>query len=169
MTALTLSPAYLAGAPSASAVRRRRSRERAHLRLAPCAAPALPVVPSRPVSPTPVARPRAGRPAVGARAPLRLTRRGRLTVTALVIVAVTAAVLTAIAAGGGSTFAVGSTTSATEPLREVLVLPGETLWSIAGEVDPKADRRDVILEIRDLNGMQSSQVLAGQTLLVPTG
>ncbi len=96
-------------------------------------------------------------------APLTLTRRGRLAITmlaALVLVGGGVAGAQNALAGDGAT----STGTAT-----VVVQPGESLWSIAGEAVPGADRRDVIIDIQQLNGLTTSQVSAGQTLIVPAG
>ena len=49
------------------------------------------------------------------------------------------------------------------------VRSGDTLWTIAQEVAPEDDARAVISEIRDLNDLESSLILPGQTLSVPAG
>jgi hypothetical protein len=48
-----------------------------------------------------------------------------------------------------------------------VVLPGETLWSIAGEVAPHVDRREMIVRIVELNALPSSGVAAGQWISLP--
>jgi Tfp pilus assembly protein FimV len=48
-----------------------------------------------------------------------------------------------------------------------LVQPGETLWSIAGDLRPSADRRAAVDELVRLNG--STTIIAGQPILVPAG
>jgi LysM repeat protein len=52
-------------------------------------------------------------------------------------------------------------------VQQVTVLPGQTLWEIAATSVPGADPRDVVLEIRELNGLTDSRIFAGQELLVP--
>ena len=47
----------------------------------------------------------------------------------------------------------------------IVVAPGETLWSIAGLAGGNA--ADVVSEIVDANHLTSSDVRAGQKLLVP--
>jgi LysM repeat protein len=47
------------------------------------------------------------------------------------------------------------------------VLPGESLWSIAGQVDSKANKGDLVAAIIDLNGLSGSALQAGQRLRVP--
>ncbi len=49
------------------------------------------------------------------------------------------------------------------------VRSGDTLWTIAEEAAPDDDVRGVISEIRDLNDLESSLIIPGQTLLVPVG
>lgn len=93
---------------------------------------------------------------------LRLTRRGRLVITLTVAVLLAAlAVVSARAAWATSTAQPPATASLT-------VLPGQTLWEIAG-ASTVGDPRDAVIEIRELNGMPDSQVFAGQVLRVPTG
>lgn len=50
---------------------------------------------------------------------------------------------------------------------EVLVKPGDTLWSIAIRSAPKADPRATIEWIARANGLSSPRLLPGQRLLVP--
>lgn len=94
---------------------------------------------------------------------LKLTRRGRLAITL-----VTAAALASAGMLGAQT-AIAGDGSSTSQTEIVVVQPGETLWSIAGAAVPGADRRDVIIDIQQLNGLSGSQVMAGQTLVVPAG
>lgn len=47
-----------------------------------------------------------------------------------------------------------------------LVQPGDTLWSIAAEVAPGADRREVVQRLAERNG--GAGLLAGQNLVIPT-
>ena len=94
-------------------------------------------------------------------APVRLTRRGRLTVVLLALVVA----LGAFALGTGRSQA-GSPEDrmATE---RVVVQPGQTLWAVASDALPELDPREAIAEIRALNGLQTSVVHPGQALLVP--
>lgn len=93
--------------------------------------------------------------------PLRLTRRGRLVITALLVAV---GVVASLFAGGVS---LAGTQAQHPPVRYVTVEPGETLWAIAGEVAPSVDRRDTVARILDLNAMSSSAVSAGQRIAVP--
>lgn len=92
---------------------------------------------------------------------LRLTRRGRGVVIALAVVVgtvVTLASQQAVAGQGGGAIAVDTRT----------VVVGETLWQIAGEYsEPGQDVREVVDELMDLNSLATSDLRAGQELLVP--
>lgn len=96
-------------------------------------------------------------------APLRLTRRGRLVVSLLI-----ATVLVVVGLAGARTALAGDT-AAPASVEQVTVLPGDTLWSIATASTPGGDVRDTVAEIRELNALQSSTLVAGQELLVPAG
>lgn len=104
------------------------------------------------------------RPALaGPAAPLRITRRGRLALT-LLVSTVAAAVVGVLGTGQATAGDAVRDAAAVE----VVVVPGDTLWGIASEsASPGEDVRDVIAEIVELNGLPSSGVVAGQTLVVP--
>ena len=94
--------------------------------------------------------------------PLRLTRRGRRVCGALLLLIGLAIVVVASAmalGGDGGLRLAGSTT--------VVVEPGDTLWSIAGQVAPDQERRAVVDAIADLNHLAAGQVQAGQVLRLP--
>ena len=100
--------------------------------------------------------------------PLRLTRRGRI------VVAVTAALLVTIisllAAGvAQATNHAPSPRAARQNLVQVVVRPGQTLWSVAESADPDQDTRVVVRQIVDLNSLSGPTVQAGQQLWVPRG
>lgn len=94
--------------------------------------------------------------------PLRITRRGRLALTLLFSAAL------ALGGLGAAGQALAGPDSPPPPMDTVVVLPGDTLWGIAsGVAAPGEDVRDVIVEIRTLNGLSTSAVNVGQELLVP--
>ena len=66
-----------------------------------------------------------------------------------------------------STTSTASTTPASAYYETITVLPGESLWSIAGQVDSRANRGDLVAAIIDLNGLSGSALQAGQRLRVP--
>lgn len=92
---------------------------------------------------------------------LRLTRRGRLVLLALVA----ALAFTLISLGQVAAQAGGGGDAA--PARTWVVQPGETLWVIAERVDPDADPRETVARIVAMNDLPSSSVLVGQELVVP--
>lgn len=103
------------------------------------------------------------RPARVDSAGLRLTRRGRLVVTAMAVVLAGLVTLTAQNATAGS---------AREPLEvdAYTVMVGDTLWSIAGSVAaPGQDRRAVVDQIISINGLDGASLAVGQLLVVPAG
>jgi len=94
--------------------------------------------------------------------PARLTRRGRLVITLL------CAVLLLGAAVGVASSAFGE--PGRDAARQVVVEPGDTLWSVARAADPEADPRDTIAAVRELNGLAADAALVpGQALLLPGG
>lgn len=98
-----------------------------------------------------------------ARARLRLTRRGRRLVTALALggaLALGSSIATFVDAGDGSLRLAGGSS--------VVVRPGDTVWSIAGEVaGAEQDVRVVVDAIEELNGLEASVVVPGQVLRLP--
>lgn len=94
---------------------------------------------------------------------LRLTRRGRAVIAALVSLPLALAlVLTALNGGG----AVAGATSG--PVT-VTVEPGQSLWSLAEELAPGAAPADVVADLIAVNELVGAEVLPGQVLLVPAG
>jgi hypothetical protein len=59
--------------------------------------------------------------------------------------------------------------AARENLVQVIVRPGQSLWSVAESADPDQDTRAVIQQIIDLNSLNGDTVFAGQQLWVPRG
>lgn len=98
---------------------------------------------------------------------LSITRRGRL----VVAICVLALMGLAVARFGGVMDDVSSWVTLSQPAptveQVVTVMPGQSLWDIAGQVAPSRDPRDVVIEVRDANGMPDSRVYAGQELLIP--
>jgi hypothetical protein len=97
---------------------------------------------------------------------LRLTVRGRRVLAALaalpVVVALTAAVL-----GGGAALASRDTGAPAGTFDTVTVAPGESLWTIAEDVAPERDPRDVVDQIVRLNALDDVELQAGQQLAIP--
>ena len=93
---------------------------------------------------------------------VRLTRRGRLVVFALALVAVLAVGLF-VASGSVATDEPGTP----EQTRVILVGSGDTLWDIAAGLADDGDVRAMIDRIEKLNALDSGMVVAGQKLVVP--
>ena len=111
---------------------------------------------------------RSGRPRDTPVAPLRLTRRGRVVVALAAALLVT--MVSLLLAGVAQATNDGpSPRAARENLVQVIVRPGQSLWSVAESADPDQDTRAVIQQIIDLNSLNDETVFAGQQLWVPRG
>lgn len=94
----------------------------------------------------------------GGRAPVRLTRAGRLVVSLLV-----ASAIALLGVG-----LAGQLASAGVPPRPVTVTAGETLSQLAARELPSLPVREGVIEIQLANQMSTDRIDAGQTLLIPT-
>ncbi|WP_328527428.1 LysM peptidoglycan-binding domain-containing protein [Nocardioides sp. NBC_00368] len=102
------------------------------------------------------------------RSTVRLTRRGRIVVFAFALV-----VLFAIAfVGARVAFAVdGDADKSPAPAAHTMVVgDGDTLWDISAEAVAGTDAsiREMEQRIKELNSLESSMLVSGQTLIVPT-
>ena len=95
----------------------------------------------------------------------RLTRRGRLLVTALTLLLLVSA---GVVLTGGLPATAGTDRPTAVTAQRVTVAPGETLWQIAERVAPGTDPRETVARILDLNGLQTAQVQVGTALLLPS-
>jgi nucleoid-associated protein YgaU len=93
---------------------------------------------------------------------LRLTRRARLLATVL-----TLALGLAIGSWLGPLLAGGDGDMRLAGVQSVVVQPGDTLWSIAGDAAGTADIREVVDRIQELNGLQTTVLVPGQVLELP--
>jgi hypothetical protein len=93
-----------------------------------------------------------------ARAPIHLTRRGRV-----VLIAVLTLLVAGIVATSAST---GHADAPTTP-GSIVVHQGDTLWSIASRIHPHGSPTSTMVEIERLNHMPDGTVYVGQRLLVP--
>jgi hypothetical protein len=103
------------------------------------------------------------------RAPIRLTRRGRVVVASLLVTGLTvcALLLSLLASGGAQATNHGQPRAGYQGMRQIVVRPGQTLWSIASAAEPSADTRVVVQEIMTANALTSVDISAGQLLWVP--
>lgn len=95
--------------------------------------------------------------------PVRLTRRGRLVLTAMAVLALFLLLSVGRAGSQAATF-----TETGPGLTQATVQPGDTLWAIAQQLAPEADTRQVVAQIKRLNDLQGSGLRAGQQLLLPS-
>jgi LysM repeat protein len=101
--------------------------------------------------------------------PVRLTRRGRIVVTALsalIIGLLSVTMATTAQAARPAAGAAGART-ADRYVARIVVRPGQSLWAVAEAYDPNADTRLVIADIQQMNSLVSDQLQPGQTLWVP--
>jgi len=106
------------------------------------------------------------RPRPAPHTPVRLTRRGRVVVTAAVALAI-GALSMALAGAAEATSHSGTPAIPGRGVTKVEIRAGESLWSVAEAYDPNADTRLVIAQILQMNSLNSDQVQPGQMLWVP--
>ena len=95
---------------------------------------------------------------------VRLTRRGRLARTLLVLsLAVVLASVFGLNAGANTADQVGTPTA----FIQVTVAPGDTLWSLATRLADGGDVPALVDEIASVNSLASAEVQAGQKLRIP--
>lgn len=102
----------------------------------------------------------------------RLTRRGRRVLwsaAVLLLVAVITPLLLALASGAQASSHGLPPSAVRAGMRQVVVRPGQSLWSIALNAEPKADPRVVIQQIVAFNALGSQVVVPGESLWVPRG
>jgi LysM repeat protein len=73
----------------------------------------------------------------------------------------------AATAGAGIVFALVAHGWSAPAASTVVVQPGDTLWSIAGEHYPSDDVRARVDQIEQLNRLKSPVITAGETLELP--
>jgi LysM domain len=119
---------------------------------------------ARSARPVEVRSPRAAVPG-----PVRLTRRGRIVVGALAIAAAAAVtcVLSLALASGALAANHGPARAGYQGMRQIVVQPGQTLWSIAAAAAPAADPRVIIPQLEAANSLNGSTVYPGEALWVP--
>lgn len=95
---------------------------------------------------------------------LRLTRRGRMLLTAVSVI-VFGSAIAVLGLRIAGVLEPGPDFSHTVPVQ---VAPGQTLWSIAQDTNPTQDPATVVEKIADLNKLATpADVVPGQTLQIP--
>lgn len=97
----------------------------------------------------------------------RLTRRGRLTIVASLVLLLFGAF--SLGRAGTTEASTGASTQASPQaqVEVVTVAPGETLWAVATRIAPGVDPRAVVDQIREINDLSSAELQVGQQLLLP--
>ena len=91
---------------------------------------------------------------------LKLTVRGLRVVALIALLAIFVALLL-IGTRAAQADATGPTTAV------IKVEAGQSLWDVAVAIAPNEDPRSTIWTIKALNGLETSEVQAGQALIVP--
>jgi hypothetical protein len=100
------------------------------------------------------------KPAVPANSGVKLTVRGRRVVALLALLPIVLAFLL-IGTRAAQADPTGPTTAV------IKVEAGQSLWDVAVAIAPNEDPRATIWTIKALNGLEKSEVQAGQALTVP--
>ncbi|WP_194397998.1 LysM peptidoglycan-binding domain-containing protein [Microbacterium atlanticum] len=98
---------------------------------------------------------------------LRLTARGRRVIAAAAAMPAAIALAAAVI-GGGAALASRDAGAPTGSFETITVAHGDSLWTIAEELAPEHDPRDVVDAIARLNALDSVTVQPGQSLAIPT-
>ena len=93
---------------------------------------------------------------------MRLTRRGRLVLTAVFL----GLMLAAFVVFGAHSAATGEA-GAPVPTRTVEVGEGDTLWGLASQVAEPGHVREMILQIQELNALSGAALVEGQEIAIP--
>ena len=94
---------------------------------------------------------------------IRLTRRGRVLLLALLV----AVLFGAFSLGRSASQAAPPSAATLTEQQRVTVQPGDSLWTLAKHVAPKHDPRDVVARIREINDLTSAELHVGQQLVLP--
>ena len=96
---------------------------------------------------------------------IELNRRGRLARTLVVLsLAIVMVSAFAFSAGAGNTDQMSPTY---DSFITVTVGPGESLWSLAGQIAVDGDKRSLVDEIISINSLPTADVQVGQELRIP--
>ena len=81
---------------------------------------------------------------------------------------ITLSIVTIIIVISGSFLMAGQAEASATEMLTYMVQPGDTLWTIAGQYNPKGkDIRETVFYIKEANALKSSLIQPGQTLQIP--
>jgi|UniRef100_UPI0040494415 hypothetical protein len=96
---------------------------------------------------------------------MQLNRRGRLARTLVVLsLAIVLLATFGFSAGAGNSDQMSPTS---DHFITVIVGPGESLWSLAGQIAVDGDKRSLVDEIISINSLATADVQVGQELRIP--
>ena len=96
---------------------------------------------------------------------MHLNRRGRLARTLVVLsLAIVLLATFGFSAGAGNSDQMSPTS---DHFITVIVGPGESLWSLAGQIAVDGDKRSLVDEIISINSLPTADVQVGQELRIP--
>ncbi|MEU1973598.1 LysM peptidoglycan-binding domain-containing protein [Microbacterium sp. NPDC019599] len=98
---------------------------------------------------------------------LRLTTRGRRLLAAVAALPAIIALSAALIGGTSAALASRAGGAPAATFQTITVQAGDSLWSIAEEVAPGADPRDVVDAIVSLNALEGVTVSAGERIAIP--
>lgn len=83
------------------------------------------------------------------------------------LVALAVALVAVLGLSGRIASALGAQPVQLAASRTYVVLPGDTLWTIAGEIAPRRDPRVVVYELTTLNPRAEERLVPGDVLALP--
>jgi len=96
---------------------------------------------------------------------MHLNRRGRLARTLVVLsLAIVLLATFGFSAGAGNSDQMSPTS---DSFITITVGPGESLWSLAGQIAVDGDKRSLVDEIISINSLPTADVQVGQELRIP--
>ena len=96
---------------------------------------------------------------------IRLTPRGRFLARLAVIASLSILLLSLFSM---ITRASADSEASKVTYEKMIVAPGQTLWSIAANLEFDDDRRELVDEIMSLNNLSNPELSAGQQIYLPT-
>jgi Tfp pilus assembly protein FimV len=96
----------------------------------------------------------------------RVRRRRSLAIVSLGVAAAVWAAPVGHALAGGPSGAAGAA-DASPSVERYVVRPGDTLWSIARQISPEVDPRQVVDALQQVNGVDAGRLIPGREIVIP--